>query len=237
MYMYDGVSLNQDLLLPLAKSYKNFFLLSIAILLCYILLFMVSTWQWSQLVIILILTSTTIFNMFFVESYQFFYILTIFFESNWVYNEELNSWALEYESPKLRAKQYYFIMCLIAKYWHFLFIFLSWVFFIMKSFERRKITITLLALNFQNLLILYVLNLICYIQWLKWLFRRFLDEPYYWFFTHTDSWTYKTIFEEVYFCLNTLAPEKLTVPGWLDGEKNLLPTISEAASKLVLWLQ
>lgn len=45
-----------------------------------------------------------------------------------------------------------------------MFIFISWFFFILKSFEVKKITFTLLGANLQNLIILYGLNLLILIN-------------------------------------------------------------------------
>jgi len=105
-------------------------------------------------------------------------------------------WGIETDNPILRTKHEYLFVCLIAKYWHFLFIFLSWVFFLIKSFERRKVTFVLFGANLQNMIILYILNFACYLQWFKWVYRRFFDLPYTWFFTNIDNkFVFRLFFE------------------------------------------
>lgn len=183
LYMYDVASLNQEYLLPLPSAYVNSINLAIIIYILSYLMLALASQTYMQTVVTLIFVSTYIFFAFFLESYQFYYVISTFSESFWSFSDESGVWELENENIRLRTKQYYFLLCLIAKYWHFVFIFLSWVFFIIKSLELKKITFNLLALNIQNLIILYVLNILCYLQWLKWATRRFLDLPYEWFFS------------------------------------------------------
>lgn len=44
-----------------------------------------------------------------------------------------------------------------------------------------------MSYNIQNLLILYILNLFCLIQWGKWLLKKFLELTYYWFHIQYDE--------------------------------------------------
>ena len=37
------------------------------------------------------------------------------------------------------------------------------------------------------MIILYALNFACYLQWFKWIYRRFFDLPYTWFMTNIDN--------------------------------------------------
>lgn len=45
----------------------------------------------------------------------------------------------------------------------------------------------MLGYNTQNLLILYVLNLMCLIQWFKFFSKKFLELTYYWFHIQYDE--------------------------------------------------
>lgn len=198
LYMYDTSNLSQDFTLNLTTGYFNFLNLSVIILVLYTLIMLNQFFAWNQLNVMILITTVYILKLFFIESYQFYYLLSTFYETTWVLNEDGNTWNMQLENPKYRTKLYYYSMCLIAKYWHFIFIFLSWIFFVIKSFEQKHISITMLALMYQNFLILYVLNLLCYVQWFKWIFRRFFDTTYFWFFITPD---YKNIYifiNEVY---------------------------------------
>lgn len=195
--MYDYSSLNQEYLLSLQSISLNIILLSLVIYFMYFTMLRINLNNWVQLNLYLIIISIFIFFSFFVETYQFYYVISTFNERLWVFNEEENLWNLDVENPILRVKQDYLLVCLIAKYWHFLFIFLSWVFFLIKSFEKKKITIVLFGVNLQNVIILYVLNFACYLQWFKWVYRRFFDLPYTWFMTNIDSRFFVKLFNEI----------------------------------------
>ena len=197
LYMYDYSSLNKEYLVSLYTIGFNVILLSIVIYFMYFTLLRLNSNSWEQLSLNLIVISVFIFFSFFIETYQFYYVISVFNERLWVFNEEDNLWSIEVDNPILRSKTQYFLVCLIAKYWHFLFIFLSWVFFLMKSFEKKKITYVLFGSSLQNIILLFVLNLACYVQWLKWIYRRFFDLPYNWFFTNVDNKFLYKFFREI----------------------------------------
>lgn len=204
LYMHDYSNLNQEFLIQLKVSYKNMILLSLAIYFSFILLLNSNFLNYFQNIILLTLISLIIFYMLYIESYQFVYIITIFAEKNWLFEESTQTWVLEFEQNNLRVKQQYFILCLIAKYWHFIFIFISWFFFVIKCFEINKINYNMLGYNVQNLLILYILNLFCLVQWAKWLFKKFLEITYYWFHIQYDEKFFILIVEEILNILKSL---------------------------------
>ena len=187
LYMFDYSNLNQEFLIGLKTSYKSMILLSIAIYFSFILILNNNYLTYYQNIILLSLISLIIFYTLYIESYQFVYIILKFAEKEWIFDEIDNLWILEFEQNIFRVKQQYFILCLIAKYWHFIFIFISWFFFIVKCFETNKINYTLMGYNIQNLIILYILNLLCLIQWFKYLTKKFLEITYYWFHTQYDE--------------------------------------------------
>lgn len=204
LYMYDTTALNNDFLFNLVAYYTSLTLLVFGVLFLYYLLLNLNSSIYAQQIILIIPTSIILFYTFFVESYQFYYVLTLFKDLSWNYNNEDQLWAFENETIRLRLKHQYLLLCLIAKYWHFLFIFISWVFFLMKSFEVTIITYTLLAVNMQNLLILISLNLLFISNWLKWLLRRYLDITYFWFFTNTNMKFYIEYISEFSFFIKIL---------------------------------
>ncbi len=196
-YMYDYSSLNNEFLFSLVVYYSNTLILVSVIFILYIFLLLLSGLVYEQQLFFICCVTSLIFYIFFIESYQFYYVLGAFREFIWVFQAEEQLWGLEFESSKLRVKQQYLLMCLIAKYWHFLFIFISWIFFIMKSFEIKHVTFTLLGVNIQNFIILFGLNVLFISGWIKWLFRRYADLVYFWFFVNTNfRWTYY-LYEEI----------------------------------------
>lgn len=198
LYMFDYSSLNQEYLIQLKTTYKNMILLSLGIYLGFILIFNLNYLIFYQNILLLTSISLIIFYTLYIESYQFIYIINIFSDKEWNFDEEDQSWSLEIEENNLRVKQQYFILCLIAKYWHFIFIFISWFFFYIKSLELGFISITMLGYNIQNLLVLYVLNFMCLIQWAKFIFKKFLEITYYWFFIQYDEKFYLSIVVELW---------------------------------------
>lgn len=197
LYMHDYSSLNQELLIQLKTSYKSMILISLAIYFSFIMILNNNYLNYYQNIILLTLISLIIFYTLYIETYQFIYIISLFTDKNWIFDDITQSWVLEFEQNTLRTKQQYFVLCLIAKYWHFIFIFISWFFFLIKCFEINKINYTLMGYNVQNLLILYILNLFCLVQWVKWSFKKFLELTYYWFHIQYDEKFFILIIQEI----------------------------------------
>ena len=131
--------------------------------------------------------------MFLNEYYQFLYTLN----SLNIKNLKLNNyqlWEFIFDKSNFRVKQQYFIFCLLLKYWHFVFIFISWFFFFIKFVEIKKINISLLSYNLQNLIILYILNFGCLIQWINFFFKFKFEYSFNFFFFNYNN-IYNIIFE------------------------------------------
>jgi hypothetical protein len=171
--------------------------------------------------------------MLYIETYQFVYIVSLFSDKNWLFDKQTQTWCLEFEQNNLRTKQQYFILCLIAKYWHFIFIFISWFFFVIKCFEINKINYTLMGYNIQNLIILYVLNLFCLIQWSKWLFKKFLELTYYWFHIQYDQKFFVSIFDEIYNIIISFFQINLSIS--VSYYLNILSNIFYSSNQLNIW--
>ena len=233
LYMHDYANLNQEFLIQLKVSYKNMILLSFAIYFSFILILNNNFLNYFQNILLLTIISLIIFYMLYIETYQFVYIITLFAEKNWLFEEISQTWVLEFEQSNLRVKQQYFILCLIAKYWHFIFIFISWFFFIIKCFEINKINYNMLGYNVQNLLILYILNLFCLIQWAKWIFKKFLEITYYWFHIQYDEKFIISIIFEIKSILQSLFI--LNVNFNLDNNFKVISIIFFQSNESNLW--
>lgn len=203
-YFYDQSSLNNDFLLSLPNTYWSYSILIILIWYLYIIILCLPQFTIRQTILHLTIITLGLLYIFLLESYQFYYILTIFFENIWVFNFETNLWSLEVETPQIRVKQQYLLLALIAKFWHFIFIFISWLFFIFKSYEQRKVNYIQLGVNLQNLLILFGLNIIFIVQWGKWLIRRYWDSVYYWFFTNSNTFSITEYINEFNILINVI---------------------------------
>ena len=197
LYFFDESSMQRTELLALSTSYFTYILLVFLIFYGLYALLTISNSTFRQHLIHILAITLGLLYIFLVESYQFYYVITSFYEISWSFDGKFNIWSLGLEVPRIRVKQQYLTLALVAKYWHFLFIFLSWLFFFVKAFETKKISFVLLGVNVQNLIILFGLNILFSAQWLKWLSRRFFDTPYYWFFADSQYWLNSKFVEEL----------------------------------------
>jgi len=222
LYMFDYSNLNQELLIQLKTTYKNLILLSLAIYISFILMFNLNYLQFNQNIILLLLILLIIFYSLYIETYQFIYVISLFGDKVWLFEDISQSWSLEIEQNTSRVKQQYFAYCLIAKYWHFIFIFISWFFFFVKALEIKKISYTMLGYNTQNLLIIYVLNFVCLIQWLKFFYKRFLEITYSCYHYQYDEKIINQLYIESLnilqsFFINNLDTEKKITISWIKS--------------------
>lgn len=195
-YFYDESNLNQNLLVSLPSFYIANILLVFLIMYSIFLLMTLPTLTYQQQLLHLKIITILIVYIFLIECYQFYYVITLFSEMFWEFDNSSNLWNANWRNPKIRVKTQYLILALIAKYWHFLFIFFSWLFLVLKSFEQKRIHYTLFGVNLQNCILLLILNTLFSINWLRWLFRRFYDTTYYWFFVDFNGWFSETFLSE-----------------------------------------
>ena len=201
VYMFDYSSLNQEYLLSLENSIISLLNISFILILCFILLIKINSLSHNQILFFLIVISIFIFYMFLFETYQFFFLLNIFSEKVFNYSNLECVWELESYNSIIRVKQQYLLLCLVAKYWHFIFIFISWFFFLSKYTENYTISYNSLGYNVQNLIILYFLNIVILIQWLKVIFKKFFENIFYWFYTNWDLNNIFFFLQELFFII------------------------------------
>lgn len=187
VYMYDESNLNQQFLPSLTASYQSYLLLLFIFFYTLYLLLALPTFKSTQQIFHLTVMTLCYTYIYLLENYQVYYILTSFYENHWIYDAEQLLWSLEIEIPRIRTKQQYFLIALILKYWHFVFIYLSWLFVVMKTYEKKQISYILLGLSSQNVLILFFLNILFNAQWGKFLIKRFSETAYYWFFSASNE--------------------------------------------------
>ena len=187
LYMYDESNLNQLFLPNLVTFFFTIIIIIIIIFYSYYLILNIPTMSSKQQILHLVINSVLMIYIFLLESYQFYYLISTFFEITWDYSEDFKLWVLEQENPKIRVKTQYLTLALIAKYWHFIFIFFTWLFLLYKSYERKKIYYPIFGFVIQNCIILLLLNMLFCVQWTKWIFRRYYDTVYYWFFTDSNN--------------------------------------------------
>jgi hypothetical protein len=133
---------------------------------------------------ILLLITVIIVYIFWVEFYQFFHVISFYGNFFWVYDYDEFIWSLELDDRRNRIVNNSVAISLIAKFWHIVFMFIFWVFFILRANEVGRVRYALIAANNQNFILLYIISWVYMYPWFKFIFRKQLDISYYWFNLH-----------------------------------------------------
>ena len=182
VYMYDQIKIYKTHLF----SWRWFLiklLPSVAIILLGYYLQLTLKWNLfnKQNTIILTITLLLLYILW-LEFYQFFHILSFFGNIYWNFDYDEYIWTLELDTRRTRLANNYISVCLFVKFWHFVFIFLFWIFFVLRINELGRMRYPLLVANVQNFIIIYIMSWVYMYPWLKFIFRKYLDVPYYWFY-------------------------------------------------------
>jgi len=132
-----------------------------------------------------------------VEFYQFFHVVNYYGNLNWVYDIDERNWTLELEPKKTRTVNHYVMFMLILKFWHIVFIFGFWAFFVLRSVEIGRIRYPMLSANLQNFVILYLFAWVVMYPWLKFVLRHYMDVPYYWFYINNRELGIRVFFSDI----------------------------------------
>jgi hypothetical protein len=204
VYMYDQMKLYKSHLF----SWRLFILKLIPIITMIVLSYYLQlSLKWSvfnkQSITILAITLLMLYTVW-LEFYQFFHIVNFYGNLNWVFDYDEFLWNLELEFRRTRLSNNYTALCLMAKFWHLIFIFIFWVFFVLRINEINRVRYPLLAANAQNLIILYILSWLYMYPWFKFVFRNFLDSSFYWFMTNNRSLAIRVFFTDFKIFVNIL---------------------------------
>lgn len=199
IFIYDNYSNYLNDCFSLKSFIFNFFLLIFLLNIFFYLVLNIKYKSFYKISFDFNLILLIFFLLLLVESYQFYYLVNSYDEHFWYFDYDDLLWEIDFDIPRMRNKNHYNSLILLAKFWHFIFIFVSWVFFLIKAYEQKKYKFFILASNYQNILILLVLNCFCAVSYLKWIFRRFLDQTYYWFFTSFRANNYNLFFFDIFF--------------------------------------
>ena len=131
------------------------------------------------------------------EFYQFFHVISYYGGLFWVFDSEERLWVLENDFKRTRIVNNYVALCLMAKFWHLIFIYVFWIFFILRTNELQRYRYPLLSANLQNFIILYIFCWITMYPWLKLYVRKYMDYTYYWFFTNAREIGVRVFFSDI----------------------------------------
>lgn len=75
-----------------------------------------------KLYTIILITTVLFLSMAWGEFYQFYYVLNHYNALDWAFDEDTHTWYMDFETKKTRILLHFITMCIIAKFWHFIFI-------------------------------------------------------------------------------------------------------------------
>lgn len=197
VYMYDQLKLYKTHFF----SWRLFILKIIPVISLILLSYYLQlSLKWSlfnkQSLIVLSITVILLYVLW-LEFYQFYHIISFYGNLNWIFDYDEYLWNLELEFRRTRLVNNYISICLIAKFWHLIFIFIFWIFFVLRVNEISRIRYPLLAANYQNFIILYILSWLYMYPWFKYVFRNFLDSSFYWFMTNNRLLFLRVFFNDL----------------------------------------
>ena len=193
-YMYDQINIFKTHLYSWKYFLLKIFPIIILIISTYLLLISLKWNLYSKQSIILLVLTFFLTYLVWLEFYQFFHVLNFYGNLNWIYDIDDHTWSLELEPRRTRMVNHYVMLLFILKFWHIIFIYGFWIFFVLRCWETKRIRYPLLAANFQNFIILYIFAWVFMYPWFKFYFRKFLDIPYYWFYINN-----RKIFVRIFF--------------------------------------
>jgi hypothetical protein len=202
-FMFDQISVFKTHLFSWKIFLLKIFPIVIIILLSYFLILMLKWNIFSKQSIYLLIITTLLTYLVWLEFYQFIHILNFYGNISWVFDNEEHFWLLEQEPRRTRMVNHYIMLLFVLKFWHIIFIYGFWIFFALRSFEIKRIRYSLLAANFQNFIILYIFAWIFMYPWFKYILRYFLYSPYYWFYINNRRLFFRVLFYDFkLICLN-----------------------------------
>lgn len=182
VFMYDNIQVYKTHLFSWKLFILKMFPLTLIIIFTY---FLILSLKWNTFTktnyLCLVITALLFYTMW-MEFYQFFHIVSYYGNLNWVYDIEDHLWNLEQEFKRTRVSNHFVTICLIAKFWHLVFVFVFWMFFVIRGLEVSRLRYPLLSANFQNFIIVYVLGWLYMFPWFKYVAKKFLEMPYFWFY-------------------------------------------------------
>ena len=182
VFMYDNIQIYKTHLFSWKLFLFKLFPFTLLIIFTYFLIISLKWNTFSKVNYLCLLITSILFYIMRLEFYQFFHIISYYGNLNWVYDIEDHLWNLEQEFKRTRVSNHFVTICLIAKFWHLVFVFVFWIFFIIRGLEISRLRYPLLSANFQNFIIVYVLGWLYMFPWIKYMAKKFLEAPYFWFY-------------------------------------------------------
>ncbi len=197
VYVYDNVQLYKTHFYSWRYFLLKIFLSALLVVLVYVMLLSLKWNTFTKVNNISLLITVILLYVAWLEFYQLFHLMNCYGTSNWVYDFSEHLWNLELEFKRTRIVNHYVTIGLVAKFWHVVFAIVFWVFFILRGLESSRYRYPLLSANLQNFLIIYIMSWLYMYPWLKYVARKALDMPYYWFFVNNRKLAVFLFFNDI----------------------------------------
>lgn len=184
VHMYDNVQIYKTHFYSWRFFLVKIILSTLLIVFTYMLLLSIKWNTFTKTNNLVLFITVILLYISWLEFYQLFHLMNCYGTSNWVYDFSEHLWNLELEFKRTRIVNHYVTIGLIAKFWHVVFAVVFWVFFILRGLESSRIRYPLLSANLQNFLIIYIMSWLYMYPWFKYVARKALDVPYFWFFVN-----------------------------------------------------
>lgn len=196
-YMFDQIQFYKNHLFSWRIFFVKIFPLVLLIMLAYFFLLSIKWNIFSKLSSWLLFFTITLTYIVWLEFYQFFHIVNFYGNLVWNYDMDEKMWLLELETRRTRIVNHYVMWLLILKFWHLLFVYIFWLFFVLRGVEKNSIRYPLFSANHQNLIILFIMSWLYMFPWFKLYFRKFLDMPYFWFYLNNRNFFIREFFVDL----------------------------------------
>lgn len=158
------------------------FLVSLLVIIGYLFLLSIKWNVFKKNIPFLFVLTGLLTYLLWIEFYQIYHISNFYANFFWVYDVDERLWTLESDVRRTRIVNHYLMILFFLKFWHIVFIYGFWIFFVLRVSELTRVRYPLYSANFQNFLILYCMSWLFMYPWLKFVFHRFLEVPYFWFY-------------------------------------------------------
>jgi len=132
------------------------------------------------------------------ELYQIYWVSNFYANFTWLYDLDEAVWSLEWDARRTRILNHYIMILFLLKFWHIIFIFGCWLFFLLRSNELNTITYSLYSFNHQNFIIMFIMTWLFMYPWVKFLVNCFGETPYFWFYVDTHEALLKLILNDMF---------------------------------------
>lgn len=181
-YMLDQVQVFKTHLFSWRAFLPKLFLVTALVILGYILLLNVKFNIFKKNIPMIMLITVLLTYLLWIEFYQIYHVSNFYANLFWSYDVDDRLWSLESDARRTRIVNHYVMILFLLKFWHIVFIYIFWIFFVLRTNELERIRYPIYSANFQNFIILYIMSWIFMYPWIKFVLHRFIEMPYFWFY-------------------------------------------------------